>query len=223
MDKRFIKENYSKALKRFNVFKWLSISFMILYVVLLVTLFVLLAFKTPLANLTGIGIAFAISFIGLAVSLFGLYVNKEKLYELYAHGDLLKLDLPTVQYVNHRYNGVNSKILKEEYGQTLKLLDVFKWVTLALVTLVCIYLVVIIASLSNINQDILTTNLEIFIILAVLCAFAGALWVGFKFKLNKIRNEGNSLDKGFNVLLDDFDLRSTDRNSKITAIIAKNI
>ena len=85
----------------------------------------------------------------------------------------------------------------------------------------CIYLVVIIASLSNINQDILTTNLEIFIILAVLCAFAGALWGGFKFKLNKIKNEGLSLDSHFQSLLDEFDLRSTDRNSKITAIVVK--
>ena len=118
-------------------------------------------------------------------------------------------------------NNVRLECLKLDYGRNLKIHDLFKWISLGLITVSVIYLIVLLASFANINKDLVTTNLIIFSIIFALCLVSVVFWIIYKVKLSNIKNEGLSLNSHFQLLLDEFDLRSTDRNSKITAIVVK--
>ena len=118
---------------------------------------------------------------------------------------------------------MNEKLysLKEKYGLTLKRHDIFKWVSLCFLTIFAIYLLVIIASFTNLDNATLITNVVICSIFFVLLAASTSIWFVLKNKLKLIKLEGQEIDKKFDVYLEEFELRSTDRNAKITGIAVK--
>ena len=118
---------------------------------------------------------------------------------------------------------MNEKLysLKEQYGLTLKRHDLLKWISLGLTTIVGIYLLVILASSANLDSSSLTINLIVCGIIALGLIASVSYWIVLKNQLKSIKNEGLSIDKKFEVYLEEFDLRSTDRNSKITSIVVK--
>ena len=118
---------------------------------------------------------------------------------------------------------MNEKLysLKEKYGLTLKRHDIFKWVSLCFLTIFAIYLLVIIASFTNLDNATLITNVVICSIFFALLAASTSIWFVLKNKLKLIKLEGQEIDKKFDVYLEEFELRSTDRNAKITGIAVK--
>ena len=118
---------------------------------------------------------------------------------------------------------MNEKLysLKEQYGLTLKRHDILKWISLGLTTIVGIYLLVILASSANLDRSALTINLIVCGIIALGLIASVSYWMVLKNQLKSIKNEGLSIDNKFEVCLEEFDLRSTDRNSKITSIVVK--
>lgn len=118
---------------------------------------------------------------------------------------------------------MNEKLysLKENYGLTLKRHDLFKWITLCLTTICAIYLLAILASFANLDKSALTTNIVICSIIFALLVASASIWFVLKTKLKSIKLEGREIDKKFDVCLEEFELRSTDRNAKITGIVVK--
>ena len=91
---RIIHEQYNKALRIHNVFKWLSIPLLVIHSIILVIFIAVLANKTPVEKLSGIGIIYSISFVLLSISLFGCYYFKEKIYNLHIEGLINRTHVP---------------------------------------------------------------------------------------------------------------------------------
>jgi len=118
---------------------------------------------------------------------------------------------------------MNEKLysLKEQYGLNLKRHDIFKWISLCLTTITAIYLLVILASFTNLDKSSLTLNIVVCGIIFALLVASASVWFVLKTKLKSIKLEGREIDKKFDVYLEEFELRSTDRNAKITGIAVK--
>ena len=84
---------------------------------------------------------------------------------------------------------MNEKLysLKENYGLTLKRHDIFKWITLCLSTICAIYLLVIIASFSNLDKSSLTLNIVICGIIFAMLLASASTWLILKNKLKSIK------------------------------------
>ena len=111
--------------------------------------------------------------------------------------------------------------LKKSYGKVQGLIDIFKWSSIGLSVIDVIYLVVVLLISKQISKPSLITNIVILSLLVVAAIGLIVLWfINYK-KLKEVKNEGISVDRSFIFMIEEFELRSIDRNAKITGILVK--
>ena len=116
---------------------------------------------------------------------------------------------------------VNLVELKEAYGKHQSLVDIFKWSTIGLCTTFAIYLLVVLLTFINISTPAKVINIVLLSLVFVAATTCIVLWLLNNKKLQEIKEEGLEIDKKFEYMLEEFELRSIDRNSKITGWIVK--
>ena len=111
--------------------------------------------------------------------------------------------------------------LKELYRKVQKIVDIFKWVSLALVFVLVIYLVIFLGSVANLEKSVVITNVIILSVLLALTLASIAMFIVNRIKVKKIINEGLSLDKKFEYLIEEYQLKTVELNARISGIVSK--
>ena len=83
--------------------------------------------------------------------------------------------------------------LKELYRKVQKIVDIFKWISLALVFVFVIYLVIFLGSVANLEKSVVITNVIILSVLLALTLASIAMFIVNRIKVTKIIKEGLSL------------------------------
>lgn len=111
--------------------------------------------------------------------------------------------------------------IKNSYGKVQGLIDIFKWTSIGLTAIDLIYLVVILLTAKQIAKTSLVINIVVLSILFAITIGLIVLWFINNKKIKEIKNEGVTVDKSFIYMIEEYELRSIERNAKITGILVK--
>ena len=113
--------------------------------------------------------------------------------------------------------------LKQNYGRTNRLSNLFRWVSFGLGIIEAFYLVVFLASMKNIGAIAVVVNI-VLLSLFLLCLIASVvLWQYFGKQSELYKQAGLHLDKAFSACVDEVELKKTDLNARISKILVTTV
>lgn len=111
--------------------------------------------------------------------------------------------------------------LKEQFRKHQNLADIFKWTLAGVATVFIIYFLLFIASVNNSKNKVV--HIVLLSLLFVSAITLTVLFILESKKIKKIKNEGLELDKSFNILIEAYELKRIERNSKISKTIVTTL
>ncbi|MCI5745230.1 MAG: carbohydrate ABC transporter permease [Erysipelotrichaceae bacterium] len=118
-------------------------------------------------------------------------------------------------------NKVKLSKLKEKYNKSQNLNDIFHWTYVAFLFAFVVYVLFFLLSYKNVSNTTLTINIILLSIIFLGFVVFFVLDLLKKKELKQIRIDGKNIDRHFNIMIEEFELRSIERNSRITKAISQ--